>query len=74
MVVYIPTERPITINMASLNGPAKARWFDPTNGAWQDVSGDSLPNSGSKRFTPPGKNHAGDGDWVLLLESSAASH
>lgn len=74
VVVYIPTERPITINMASLNGPAKARWFDPTNGAWQDVSGDSLPNSGSKRFTPPGKNHAGDGDWVLLLESSAASH
>jgi Protein of unknown function (DUF4038)/Putative collagen-binding domain of a collagenase len=74
VVVYVPTERPITVNMASLNGPAKARWYDPTNGAWQDVSGDSLPNSASKQFTPPGKNHAGDGDWVLLLESSAASH
>jgi hypothetical protein len=74
VVVYIPTERQFTVNMSSLNGPAKTRWFDPTNGTYQDVSSNPLPNSGAKPFTPPGKNHAGDGDWLLLLETSGASH
>src|SRR5579863_3579356 len=74
VVVYVPIERTLTVNMASLQGPATARWFDPTSGSYQDVSGGPVANSGSKQFTPPGKNHAGDGDWVLLLETSGASH
>lgn len=73
-VVYIPTTRAITIDMACLRGPAKARWFDPSDGSYKGVDGSSLPNSGLKEFTPPGKNHAGDGDWVLLLQTAAASH
>lgn len=73
-VVYVPVEHPITVNMAALQGSARARWFDPSNGSYQDVSGAPFANSGSKQFTPPGKNHAGDGDWVLLLEASGASH
>jgi Protein of unknown function (DUF4038)/Putative collagen-binding domain of a collagenase len=74
VVVYVPTVRAVSIDMACLRGPAKARWFDPTNGSYQDVAGGPFANSGSKEFTPPGKNHAGDGDWVLLLESSGARH
>jgi uncharacterized protein DUF4038/collagenase-like protein with putative collagen-binding domain len=72
-VVYVPTARAITIDMSCLHGPAKARWFDPSSGSYQDVAGGPLPNSGSKEFTPPGKNHAGDGDWVLLLQASSMS-
>jgi hypothetical protein len=68
IVVYMPTARTITLNMASLSGPARARWFDPTNGNYQDIEGAPFANSGSKEFTPPDKNHDGDGDWVLLLE------
>ncbi len=70
-VVYIPTNRTITINMASLAGPAKARWFDPASGSYQDAANGPVPNAGSHEFSPPGKNHAGDGDWVLLLQASA---
>jgi hypothetical protein len=71
VVAYVPTVRAITVNMASLNGPARARWFDPSNGAYQEISGSPFANHGSRKFTPPGKNHAGDGDWILLLERNS---
>jgi hypothetical protein len=59
--------------MARLHGAVKAQWFDPSNGSYQDVAGGPFANKGSKQFTPPGKNHDGDGDWVLLLKTSSAS-
>jgi hypothetical protein len=68
----MPTVRMITVNMASLKSPAAAKWFDPTNGAYIPVAAAPLTNSGSRQFTPPGKNHDGDGDWVLLLEASVS--
>jgi hypothetical protein len=74
VIVYVPTVRAFTINMASLGGSAKARWFDPTDGTYKDVDGGPISNTGPHEFTPPGKNHAGDGDWVLLLETSGARH
>jgi hypothetical protein len=55
--------------MASFAGAAKARWFDLSDGIYQDASPSLVPNNGSHDFTPPGKNHVGDGDWVLLLQT-----
>ena len=72
IIVYVPTVRTITIDMTCLGGAAKAQWFDPSDGSYRDISGGPFNNTGSKEFTPPGKNHAGDGDWVLLLQT--ASH
>ena len=69
VVIYMPTARTVTVNMDSLSGPAKARWFDPTDGEYREVPGGALRNSGTKEFTPPGKNHDGDSDWVLLLQA-----
>lgn len=69
VVAYMPTARAIAIDMGALRGPARARWFDPTNGAYIDVPGSPFPKSGSHSFTPPGKNHDGDSDWVLLLDA-----
>ena len=69
VVVYMPTARTITVNMKALRGSTRARWFDPTTGAYQDVPGSPFANSGSHQFTPPGKNHDGDSDWVLLLNA-----
>ncbi len=71
IVVYMPSARTITLNMASLKSPSKARWFDPTNGVFSAISGWPFPNTGTRQFTPPGMNNAGDGDWVLLLDASA---
>lgn len=69
IVVYMPTNRAITINMAALKSSGRARWFDPSNGTYQSISGSPFANSGSRDFAPPGKNHDGDGDWVLLLNA-----
>jgi hypothetical protein len=69
-VVYMPTARTITVNMASLKANATAKWFDPTNGAYTSIPGQPFPNQGTKAFTPPEKNHDGDSDWVLLLDAS----
>jgi hypothetical protein len=69
VVVYMPTERAITVILAKLKGSVKAQWFDPSNGSYASAADGPLTNSGSKQFTPPGKNHDGDGDWVLLLKA-----
>ena len=65
--VYMPTARTITINMAALRG-ARARWFDPASGAYRDA-GSPVKNRADQQYTPPGKNHDGDTDWVLLLDA-----
>jgi hypothetical protein len=68
VVTYLPTARTITVDMASLKAPANAKWFDPSNGAYTTIPGGPFANTGTRRFTPPGNNHDGDSDWVLLLE------
>ena len=73
VIAYIPTIRTFTIDMARLSGPAKARWFDPVDGSYREIAGGPITNSGSHLFMPPGKNHAGDGDWVLLLQVSSGN-
>jgi hypothetical protein len=69
VVVYIPTARTITVNMTVLKAPLQARWFDPTSGVYQEVSGAISKSKGRRDFTPPGKNSKGDSDWVLVLNT-----
>ena len=70
MIIYMPTIRTITVDMAKLAGTTAARWYDPTIGEYITVEGSPIPNSGNMRFTPPAKNRDGDGDWVLVLEAN----
>jgi Putative collagen-binding domain of a collagenase len=72
MIAYMPTIRTITVDMSKLVGLTTARWYNPTNGKYVDVSGSPFANFGGRRFTPPVNNSAGDGDWVLVLEASTA--
>ena len=69
VVIYMPTARTITVNMGALRGSTRARWFDPTIGTYRDVPGGPFVNNGRHQFTPLGKNHDGDSDWVLLLDA-----
>ena len=71
VMAYLPTRRTITVDMTRLSSPAKARWYDPSNGAYRPVEGSPLPNAERHNFTPPGNNADGDGDWVLVLEAGA---
>jgi hypothetical protein len=74
VVAYMPTAREITVNMASLKAQASAKWFDPSNGTYTTIPGGPFANTGTRQFTPPGNNHDGDGDWVLLLDASGNTH
>jgi hypothetical protein len=70
VVAYMPTARTLTVNMVRLSGPAKGKWFDPSNGVSTNIAEKRFANKGTQTFTPPEKNHDGDGDWVLLLDAS----
>jgi hypothetical protein len=70
VVAYIPAVRTVTIDMAKLGSNIIARWYDPTGGTYTTIAGSPFANVGSRSFTPPGNNSAGDADWVLLLEGN----
>lgn len=72
LVAYVPDPHTgaIALQLSALSGPSRARWLDPTSGAFTDVTGGaySQPASGTQSFTVPGANAAGDHDWVLVLD------
>jgi hypothetical protein len=55
--------------MSALGAAVDASWYDPTSGDFADVAGAPFPHHGIRRFTPPRRNNAGAGDWVLVLEA-----
>ena len=62
----------LTVDLRSLRGNARARFWDPTNGNYTDASAGaySLPNStAAQAFATPGANSAGDNDWILVLDT-----
>ena len=60
----------VTVDWTGWPASARAAWFDPTTGELRALDGD-LPATGTREFAPPGKNGAGDGDWVLLISGAA---
>lgn len=72
MIAYLPSLRTISVDLSKLPGPATARWFDPTSGEYIAAGNSLLAPSEKREFTPPGKNAAGDGDWVLIIEKTVA--
>jgi hypothetical protein len=65
-IVYLPTPRTFTIDRARLAAGAVAQWYDPTDGTYTAASPVSR-NGSVYTFSPPDKNSAGDGDWLLVL-------
>lgn len=61
-VIYLPTERTISLNRAALSVGCRAAWVDP-------ASGESRPVPMSDTFTAPGINTGGDTDWLLVFTS-----
>jgi len=62
----------LSLDPARLGGPAAARWFDPTSGELKATEAAPAAKTGLMEFTPPGKNAAGDSDWVLVLDAKCA--
>jgi hypothetical protein len=76
LLAYIPTPaagdtsaRTITVDMTAMQGPTRARWFNPATGLFTDI-GSGLANSGTQSFTSPGDNGTGTNDWLLVLDAA----
>ena len=68
-IIYLPTYRTVSVNLARFKGPVKAQWFDPSNGTYS--SSTTFKNSGVAYLDPPSKlNGKGFDDWVLIVKSS----
>jgi hypothetical protein len=66
-VAYMPNTGRVTIDLAKLSGRVKVSWFDPTKGQFRFVQGSPFENNGKCDFTSPGRNSAGENDFVLVL-------
>jgi len=75
-LAYVPgtnrgtASRTFTVDMAAMSGTARARWWNPTTGAYAAIG--TYANAGARSFTTPGSNGAGN-DWVLVLDASTSS-
>jgi hypothetical protein len=64
-VAYLPTPRPITLNLGALAGPrVGVVWHDPISGS--QTSGGSYPSRGHVELVPPAGH-----DWALILTTEA---
>jgi hypothetical protein len=70
VVACLPSNRPVSVDMSRLSGPARGRWYDPTDGTYTPVAGGALKNAGIRSFRSPGRNHRGDEDGVLVLQAA----
>jgi len=69
-IFYLPSPRTLVIDLSQLAGPRiVARWYDPANGQYSQISGSPFAAAGAKKFTALTRNNSGFGDWVLVLES-----
>jgi len=71
VVAYAPATTTMTVDMTRLAGATAAQWFDPSRGTYTTVTGSPFPNTGMRDFRPPGRNGAGDPDWVLILRAES---
>lgn len=78
LVVYIPPAHSgaIGVDLRSMAGPSRARWFDPTANTYSTNASAAgtftLANTASSQsFTPPATNAAGDADFILHIDTQA---
>ena len=64
-MLYLPTSRSVTVDLSTMRPGAIAFWYDPTNGSYRLAN--PPVGRGQVTFTPPGRNHGGDDDWVLRI-------
>ena len=67
-VVYLPTPRPVTVDLAKLTGARlAAAWFNPRDGKSSAVELTAV--AGRHRFDPP--TAGAEDDWVLVARDAA---
>lgn len=71
-VAYFPSTKTTTFDLRRITAGTSvdAQWLDPASGVSHRVSGAPFAK-GSRAFTAPGANAAGDADWVLILTGTS---
>ena len=65
-MIYLPQNKPVTVDMDLITGNSKkAWWFDPSSGNVRKVK--PKKNNGTSIFAPPKKGV----DWVLVIDDAA---
>jgi hypothetical protein len=65
VIVYVPTQRTLTVNMTNVSGTsARAWWFNPQTGSATNFG--TYSTGGVNSFTSPDTN-----DWVLVLDDAS---
>ena len=65
-LVYIPTGKPVTVDLTKLKGAIAASWFDPRTGNSKPIEAGIKPE-GAREFKPPATET--ERDWVLVLDA-----
>lgn len=69
-LVYVPTSRVITLDLAPLAGAfVSARWYDPSSGEVRAVEGSPFAGGSRQTLVPIPSNRSGHSDWLLKLTS-----
>ncbi len=74
LLAYVPVTktgaRTFSVDTGALDGPARARWFDPATGTYLAI-GDAQPHpmTDTQTFTTPGKRADGTDDWLLVIDT-----
>jgi hypothetical protein len=75
LLAYVPVSeqgaRTFAVEMGSLAGPVRARWFDPSTGNFIAIGDEQgYANEGQREFTTPGSRDDGTDDWLLVLDAT----
>jgi len=70
LVIYLPPSgkerRNLTVDISSVKGKIKARWYNPVSGIYTQV--EFKHDRNMLKITSPGDNGEGSNDWMLLIE------
>lgn len=68
IIVYLPEERQITINMSKISGKkARCWWYNPGDGT--TIESGSFPSEGLRQFNPPSES-----DLILVIDSKSSNY
>lgn len=69
LVAYMPPGHPgdINVKVEIIQKDTHAYWFDPTNGSYTLSEQQPNRDTATQNFSSPGKNSAGENDWVLVI-------
>jgi hypothetical protein len=76
LLAYVPVTgsgaRTFSVNMDALDGPVRARWFDPATGTYLAIGDDQVhPMTGVESFTTPGMRSDHTDDWLLVIDAGS---